>query len=212
MTTQLSLYNGALRALGERKLASLSEDRKPRRLLDAAWDDKVIKYCLEQGQWKFAQRTSKLTYQPSYTAPFGYRRQFVRPSDCVRLTKVCSDEFLDQPLLDYAEEAGFWFANLNEISGSYVSDAASYGSDMSLWPESFVTAVQLQLACEIAFDLTQSKTVVDAADMKLKAALTNARSKDAMQNPTQFPPAGGWVRSRAGGRLATRKNRSTLLG
>ena len=38
MITRLQLYNSALLLLGERNLASLSENREPRRLLDHVWD------------------------------------------------------------------------------------------------------------------------------------------------------------------------------
>ena len=51
MATKLSIYNGAAALLGETPLASLSEDRSVRYWLDRAWDDGVIDYCLEQGQW-----------------------------------------------------------------------------------------------------------------------------------------------------------------
>lgn len=55
MATKLGLYNAALGECGEPELTSLSEDRKPRHLLDSVYDD-VVKYCLEQGQWKHAIR------------------------------------------------------------------------------------------------------------------------------------------------------------
>ncbi len=46
VTTKLQIFNGALRMCGERKLASLSEDRQPRRLLDDEWADGAVDYCL----------------------------------------------------------------------------------------------------------------------------------------------------------------------
>ena len=119
MTTALTLYNGALRELGERKLASLSENTEPRRVLDDVYAA-GLKYCLEKGHWKFAQRASKLSYTPSYTAPFGYSRQFVKPSDLVKVSKVCQDEYFNTPLLQYSDEGGFWFADLDDIYISYV--------------------------------------------------------------------------------------------
>lgn len=80
---QLSLYNNALTVLGERKIASLTENREPRRVLDDVWSG-AVKYCLEQGQWKFAIRTSKLTYSTDVNPVFGYRRAFERPSEIGR--------------------------------------------------------------------------------------------------------------------------------
>ena len=94
---QLGLYNQALYLLGERSLASLTENREPRRILDVVWRG-AVKFCLEQGQWKFALRTSKLTYSTDVIPTFGYSRAFERPTDCVRLSKMCSDEYLKTPL------------------------------------------------------------------------------------------------------------------
>jgi hypothetical protein len=210
MATQLSLYNGALRALGERKLASLSEDRKPRRLLDDVYTGAVA-YCLEQGDWKFAQRASLLAYESSYTAPFGYRRQFQKPTDLVRLSKMCTDEYFQCPLLQYEDNAGFWFADLDEIYVSYVSNDASYGLDLTLWTETFTNFVELYLASQIVDPLLQSDTKTDKIMKLLKAARAEAKSRDSMDGPTEFPPIGSWTRARRGD-TATRKNRGSLLG
>lgn len=212
--TQLSLYNGALRELGERKLASLSENVEGRRALDDVWTA-AFKFCLEQGQWKFAQRTSKMDYDPSYTPPFGYTRQFVRPADCVRLTMVCSDEFFNTPLLSYAEEAGFWFANLDSIYVSYVSNDSAYGGSIALWPETYVTYVEFYLAVKIAKRLGMSGNDIEVLKKEAHKKLVDARSKDAMESPTKFPPQGAWVGSRSGRFNSGRRdggNRSGLIG
>lgn len=47
MASKLTVYNGALLVLGERKLASLSESTPSRRKLDTVWDDDGVKHCLE---------------------------------------------------------------------------------------------------------------------------------------------------------------------
>ena len=46
MTDKLTVYNETLGLLGERKLASLTEQREPRRVLDGFWDQTVA-YCLD---------------------------------------------------------------------------------------------------------------------------------------------------------------------
>ena len=213
MNTQLSLYNRALTYLGERKLASLSENREPRRVLDDIWNGGV-KFCLEQGQWKFALRTSKLIYAPEIEPSFGYPRAFEKPEDCVRVAKLCSDEFFNQPLLQYTEEAGFWFAELDEIYISYVSDHVSFGNDLSLWPESFVKWVALHFACEGGKRITQATTDLEKLEKLKKMAKTDALSKDALQGPTQFMPQGSWARARTLGDSNSwdRGNRSQLIG
>lgn len=195
--TQLSLYNGALRILGERKLASLSENREPRRLLDDVWGG-AVDACLEEADWKFAQRTAKLTYNSSFTAPFGYQYQMDRPPEFVRWSRVCLDEFFTKPLTDYSEEAGKLYTSVPDIFVSYVSNGAGYGGDMSLWPQSFIAVVEEYLALQIIYRIEQSK--VTEADLRKthKTTLTNARSKDALQGPTKFLPEGSWAAARGG--------------
>ena len=214
MTTQLSLFNGALREIGERRLASLSENTSTRHDLDGVWDEGAVKHCLEQGHWKFAQRTAKLEYAPGFTPSFGYQRQFEKPTDFVKLSKMCSDEYLNQPLLQYADEGGFWFADLDEIYVSYVSNDASYGSDMSLWPQTFVLYVECYLASRIAYRITTSKEAAADAMKAANKALVDARSKDAMAGPATFLPAGSWNNARTSGGRSRRDrgNRSRLIG
>ena len=131
-TTRLKLYNEALITfLGERALGSLAENREPRRVLDAVWDNGAIDYCLEQGLWNFATRAQQITYSPSVEPPFGYRYAFTKPDDYVRTAAVCSDERFNCPLTQYADEGGFWFADLDTLYVKYVSDDDQYGYDLS---------------------------------------------------------------------------------
>src|SRR4051812_14499694 len=78
-TDRLKIYNGALLICGERSLATLTENREPRRLLDQVWQEGGVQYCLEQGQWKFAMCASKFEADTSYTAQFGYTNRFQKP-------------------------------------------------------------------------------------------------------------------------------------
>ena len=44
---RLDVYNGALRRLGSRRLASLTENREPRRVLDDIWNNgALVNYAL----------------------------------------------------------------------------------------------------------------------------------------------------------------------
>lgn len=198
MNDQLGLYNKTLTEyLGERKLASLTENREPRRVLDEVYPS-AIKACLEQGQWKFALRSSKLTYSPSVVPTFGYRRAFEKPDDVVRTVKVCSDEFFREPLLEYVDEAGWWYSNLDDIYVTYVSNNILYGMDYSRWPESYVSYLCLYMAVKAAPRITQAKNDVQDLEKRMDKARKNALSKDALQGPTVFPPQGRWVQARNG--------------
>jgi hypothetical protein len=210
MTTQLLLYNGALRALGERKLASLTEETKARRTLDDVWTAGAVNAVLEQGFWNFATRTAKFTPDVGFTASFGYRNKFSKPSDFIRLTAMCQDEYFSAPLNGYVDEAGAWYSDAPEIYVMYVSNAPTYGADLTRWPESFSDYVELYLADEVAGALTAD---ADRVKEKLRRALTNAKSKDAMNEPTKFMPPGRFTQTRQGSRSrGDRGNRGSLIG
>lgn len=210
--TRLKIYNGALRILGERKLASLSENREPRRVLDDIWDDQFTDYCLEQAPWNFAMRSIELSYSPSITPAFGYTRAFDKQSDWIRTAAVSLDEFFNTPLTQYTDEGEYWRANHDTLYIKYVSNDASYGGDLSLWPASFVRYVEAQLAMEACSRITKSDNERLDIERRVKRMLAEAKNKDAMNQPTQFAPTGSWVNSRVGPYGDSRKNRSSLLG
>ena len=201
-TDRLKIYNGALLICGARSIASLTVNEEGRRLLDQVWDDDGVRNCLQAGQWKFAMRSSKFSYDTGITTAFGYRRAFVKPSDWIATSAVCSDERFNQPLLQYGDEAGTWYADLDDIYIKYVSDDAYFGGDLSLWPANFTQYVKTYFASRIVFKLTTDKVMVDKITARrglLDMALKTAKNSDAMADPTKFFPEGGWTKSRRGG-------------
>lgn len=210
--TQLGLYNEALRIIGERRLANLTENREPRRVLDDIWNDEAREYCLEQGQWNFAMRAVQITASATVPA-FGFQYAFDKPNDFVRTAGVCEDEDFKRPLLNTLEEVGFWFANITPIYIRYISKDNNYGLDFQRWPQSFTKFVAAYLASEAAFTLTQSADKQKLALAIMDHRLKIARSIDAMADATAFPPEGNWNASRrstAGRR--DRGNRGQLIG
>lgn len=196
--TQLSLYNGALRVLGERPLASLTVNEEPRYLLDAVWSDDLFRTVLNEGLWNFAARTVQLTADPSVATQFGYLFAFAVPDDYVRTMGLSGDEFLRYPLTRYIQENGEIYADLDTIYFRYVSDSTSFGGDLSKWPPSFTRFVQAHMALEIAPNLTGAKASVGDVEKTRKTRLTEARSRDAMNEAAAFMPSGSWTRSRSG--------------
>ncbi|WP_447867239.1 hypothetical protein [Rahnella bonaserana] len=197
MPSQLNVYNEALRLVGERQLVSLDENREPRRLLDAVWDG-AIEFCLEEGQWNFAIRSQSLEYSPSVEPPFGYRRAFNKPDDYVRTVAFAADEYFNAPLLNYTDEAGFWFCDLDTIYLRYVSKDLAFGKDTSMWPQTFLKFVSAYLALQIAPRL-KNDIDNDRLQRDYRMKKSDALAKDAMQESAKKVPDGCWVRSRSGG-------------
>lgn len=211
-TSRLKLYNGALLICAQRSVASLTVNEEARRLLDEVWDDGGVKYCLEQAQWKFAMRTSKFDYDTTITPDFGYVRAFAKPSDWVLTSALCSDEYFKSPVTEYADEAGYWFADLNEIYVRYVSDHDNFGNDLSRWPASFTEYVKSYFAWRIIHKLPGgSLEKISEVEKTSKRQLLFAKNRDAMAGPAQFPARGFWLNSRLG-RGSFNRDRGTRHG
>jgi hypothetical protein len=186
MTDKLSLFNGALRLLGERKLASLSEDRLPRRLLDDVWDDGAVNYCLGQGEWTFATRTQLLEASTSIAPDFGFKYAFEKSDDWVETIAICTDEYFSNGLARYSDEANIIYCDWNQIYVKFTSNDVNFGGDYSLWSKPFEEYVQHYLAAGICKSLTQK----DFDEKKLATARREALNKDMKRKAPKIMPLG----------------------
>jgi len=204
-----------LRYCKSRKLSSLTESREPRRLLDDVYAVDGIKTCLEEAQWKFATRTVKLDYDTSFTRQYGFLRQFTKPTDWVKTVALSGDEYFRNPLTHYEHEGDYWYADLDAIYVRYVSDGVDYGYNIGAWPGTFFNYVAAYFANEIADKVTggDAKTMASVAKI-LKENKLDAKSKDAWNQPTAFPPSGSWVSSRRRGSRVNNDygNTGSLIG
>ncbi len=197
MTTQLTLYNGALLLLSQPELAAVDEDKEARHVLDFWYEDKDgISACLEMGKWNFATRTSSLEYNPSLSPSFGLNRAFNKPDDWVNTIEVSADENFTLPMtdLEFKDEHKYFFTTVDTMYIRYVSNGTSYGKDLNLWPQSFVNMVEAWLAWRISQRVNPKKTTT--AKKYFEDERKNARSKDALQEGIKFFPQTGWQRAR----------------
>ena len=218
-TDRLKLYNGALTICGHRAVASLTEDVEGRRLLDNVWNDGGVDYCLAEGQWRFAIRTQRLDYSTSVVPTFGLRRAFEKGTDWLLTSAVAQDEYFSVPLLQYTDEAGYLYADLDQIFVKFVSDDAGYGNNLALWPPSFTEYVKAYFASKIIEKLTADETrrsaLLAPRTGLLDRSRLDAKNRDAISEPTHFFAQGSWTRARRGRGargLFDYGNRNQLIG
>ncbi len=200
---QLALYNGALRRLGSRELAALTENREPRRVLDGIWgNDRIVRKALEKGEWNFAIRTVEGIYSSTVEPEFGFRRAYEKPTDMCRLACLSDDEYCRNSLVaaEYVDEADFWFTDRDTLYIRYVSDHTAYGMDSAKWTEGFKEYIECDLAWEACERITNATAKRDRIERDRMNALKAAKSVDAMGDGVKFLPQGSWSRARAGGR------------
>ena len=220
--TQLSIYNGACSAIGERQLQPASagasysnENREARRALDDVWNRGGVRTCLSMGLWNFAARGAQWNFDPDITPPFGYQYAFQIPQDWVRWMMVCQDPYYSAPLLQYTNEASYFYCDLQMLWVKYVSDDVRWGMNMSMWPDNFQRFVELYFAENVCLRLT-GKDPGDGKNSvttRREAALRKAKSTDAMNEASTMLPAGQWRQARHGRRGGLeRGNKNSFYG
>lgn len=170
--TKLILYQRALRMLGHRELSIVSEAVEARRLLDGAYDANLIQFALGRGFWRFASKTEVLT--SSGTETFGHGLTYTKPTNYVRLIEMSGDEhfrtpmtrdlFHTNPATSFREDQVLFYASIGTIYLRYVSDSASYGADLTIWPESFSQWFSALLAVRTAYAITKNVKVAELVE------------------------------------------------
>jgi hypothetical protein len=200
MTDKLGLYNLVLGHLEERKLASLTENREPRRVLDDYYDQELA-YCLERKFWNFIYRTVSIDASTTIQPAFGFQYAFRIPNDWIRTRRLSSVETLDPPLLQVVEEAGYWYTNVTPIYVQYNSNDTLYGQNLGGWPASFTDYVSKRLARQACKRITGSVELLQGPDGLIKQeekAYKVAAANCAMNEAIGFAPQSSWVRARRG--------------
>lgn len=196
--SQLEIYNDALLLCEERLLANVTENRKPRYLLDQVWNNGGVNQCLESGTWTFATRTEAIVFDPNIQPSFGYLHAFKKPADYVRTCALSADPYFQSAMTRVADEAGYWWSDVATLYVKYVSNDQNYGLNLTLWPESFKRFVVAHFADRIVKSLTHNKEIQDRVALERKYALAGARGKDGMNEPAHFFPRGQLSRARQG--------------
>ena len=198
MTDQLTLYNGALARMGERALASLTENRESRRVLDSFYT-RTVNYCLEQGLWYFAMRTVQMD-AISATPTFAFNYAFPVPNDWVRTLVISTAPELDPPLTAYKFENKVAYANFTPLYWAFVSSDSGFGLNLGAWPDSFADFVEARLAWRAAPRIVTDINAAVIKELKEEERRTRriAKANDAMNEGPAFPPVSFWVRARRG--------------
>lgn len=220
VATQLSIYNGACTAIGERVLlpasagASFSnENRESRRALDDIWNRGGVRTCLSMGLWNFGARGAQWNFDPDITPPFGYQCAFQIPQDWVRWMMVCTDPYLSQPLLQYTDEGSYFYCDLQQLYVKYVSDDPRWGMNLAMWPDNFQRYVEFYFGEAICIRTTGDEKKRKDAEGQRDAFLKKAKSTDAMNESTSLLPPGQWSQARRGRRGSQQKgNPYSLYG
>lgn len=196
MASRLSIYKSALRYLGNAaSLSSLTEASPPRLALDDVWQE-AGEYMLAKGLWNFAIRTTQLSEDEDVEPLFGYQYAFSKPDDWVRTAGISTDPTFQDGFEDFADEAGYWYADSDTLYIRYISNDDAYGWNVGAWREPFAQAFACYLAFQCGLPLSSDKSNRNDLFNLFKSLLTEAKTLDAVDEKVARSPAGRLVKSR----------------
>lgn len=199
MTDKLSVYRGVCRAVGERKLANLTEPVKVRRLIDDVWADPAgVLACLQAKYWNFAMETSSFTNSPSVTPEFGFTYAFDKPEDWLRTFQVSNEPMFTNRRYRFDDRGDYWQADDDTIYAKFLSSSITRGMNLSLWTPNFCLFVENHLGSLIVVDIDNSKTDRDELMKLADRYMNRAAGTDAMDESMRQIPAGSWSTARRG--------------
>lgn len=208
MANKISIYNDALRAIGDLRLASLTEDVEARYVLDDAWAD-CVEFVFTEGLWNFATKTEKITADPGGVPIPGFTFRFDKPVYWVRTITVSNNSLFTEEAV-FRDEGNKLFANFDELYIRYISSEYSAEEYVPNWPPAFAKVIVACLAKECAERLSGSSAKAEMLMVEYTKALASAKNKDALdQSKIIFRP-GSWVRSMRGSSLI--RDRGPLSG
>jgi hypothetical protein len=163
MVSKVDICNGALRKLGVERINSLTEDNSRAKLCNDRYEI-IKKEVLRSHPWKCAIKRASLAALPS--APlFDWEKQYVLPSDCLRVLKV-NDE-----VAQWAQEGNYVLTNDSECKIKYISDVAE-----SLFDSSLCEVISFRLAVDLCYSITQSAPREQTLQAQYAVFLADARS------------------------------------
>jgi hypothetical protein len=180
VASQLSLYNAALRHLGQRKLSATTDDVEARYVLDDEYSTALV-YCLRQGTWNFALEENSIASASATGSSTGYTYKFAKPADWVRTRDISGAAAFDPPLTDFVDMAGYWYANT--ITTLYVRFVSSTpGILVANFPSDYAEYVSAYLAWLVYRKVTGANVEERAifAETVLDPALRMALANDAL--------------------------------
>lgn len=200
MATKLGIYKGTLRLIGPHELSTITDDRFERYKLDEIYDD-AVQHLLEQGMWNFATRYEELSTPASPTDPHaGYDYAYSKPSDFVRLVAISDNASFDGTFEAYQVQQSYFYTDAEELHLLYVSNHASYGLDLTKWPQSFAKTLEAYMAFESGLPISGDRGNRNDMMGLYRDRLAKAKTLDAVDERVQWKKPGRWTRARLAGR------------
>jgi hypothetical protein len=195
MPSDVEICNLALVKVGSERIASLLDESKQAKILNAIYNQKKDAE-LAANHWTFA--TKRASIPASSTAPaFGWKYAYPLPSDFLRMIQV-GDNY---SFYDSGDGAIFSIEGKSILTNEPAPLKIRYiyrVENSGILPALFVEVLAARLHIEIVEALSQSASKADVAMNGYKMALRAARKANAIEMPPQMVPDHSWTRELRG--------------
>ena len=182
----VEICNLALTLLGADTIMDLEENTESARKLNAIYV-LVLKDLLRAHPWNFSSERASLA-QLSETPPFEFSFYYQLPPDCLKAVEVN-----EKPSINFVVEGRKLLCNEGTVNLKYIT----YVENPTLYDANFVALLAARLAAEVAYAITNSRTLSkDRWEIYFEMRRT-ARSSDAQEGKPQRTERHGWIRGRA---------------
>jgi hypothetical protein len=182
----VEICNLALTSLGADTIMALDEESENARKLNAIYV-LILKDLLRAHPWNFSSRRSTLA-QLVEAPSFGFTFYYQLPSDCLRAVEIN-----ENPKINFVVEGRRLLCNEESVDLKYIA----YVEDPTQYDANFVSLLAARLAAEIAYAITNSRTVSkDRWDIYF-AMLKTTRSSDAQEGKPQRTETHRWISKRS---------------
>lgn len=192
-TSKQQVYRNALLILKESPVSvTVTDDTVAINTFNVVYDS-ALASVLESGKWNFASRAISIEADADTEPGFGYSYAFEKPSDYANLIKLASNAAFYPPFgaNEYADEAGYWFANCDPLFAVIVSNGSQYGASLTLWPQVIANVLEYEIAFRAGPHITSmGEQALDQLEKRKMRAMAKAKSWDASkQAPEAAPPS-----------------------
>lgn len=192
MASDVSICSNALIMLGQKPIASLTENTTGARVAANLYPDAKRKF-LRAHPWNAAIK--RLILAPLEAAPaFGASAQFQLPDDWLR---TLSADDAGGRGLEFRQEGRRIVASTNAVYLRYVANTSE-----GEWEAGMVEAMTVKMAALMAYAITASASLADALTAQAERALREAKSIDGQEDTPESIddsplmdarfPGGGW--------------------
>lgn len=184
MASDVEICNLALVELGDYTITSLTEDTEVARKCNALFAH-LRKSAIRRHPWNFAADQAELA-QLDETPLFGFAYAYQLPADCLRVLGM------DAYYLKYKVRGRKLYTDESTAKISYLKDI----EDTTQWDAAFVVAFGKYLASELAWSLTNSRTLKADLRQEYLDAARDATGVDAQEDTPDDVQTDDWIDSR----------------